>query len=280
MNHFEQQWTSKDGLNLYSCGWLPDEAPKAVVCLVHGLGEHSGRYAHVAEYLNQAGYAVLSFDLRGHGQSGGKRGHAPSFEAFMQDIDLLMQEAQTRYPDLPCFIYGHSLGGILVLNYVLRRQPALAGVMATSSGLRTSLEEQKFKIGMSKVLGALAPGMSMPTGLQAGDISRDPAVVQRYQNDPLVHGMATLGMANSLFGAIQWAFAHASEWKLPLLLMHGSEDKIAYLRGSQEFAELTGSYATLKVWEGLAHECHNEPEKEQVLAFMLGWLESRLVEQP
>jgi alpha-beta hydrolase superfamily lysophospholipase len=279
MNHFEQQWTSKDGLALYSCGWLPDQPPKAVVCLVHGLGEHSGRYAHVAEYLNQAGFAVLSFDLRGHGRSGGKRGHTPSFEAFMQDIDLLMQEAQTRYPDLPRFLYGHSLGGILVLNYGLRRQPALAGVVATSSGLRTSLETQKAKIAMSKFLGALTPGMSIPTGLDAGAISRDPDVVRIYRSDPLVHGMGTVGMAKSLFDAIQWAFAHGREWKLPLLLMHGSADQIAYLRGSQEFAELAGHHATLKVWEGLAHECHNEPEKEQVLAFLLGWLEARLVEQ-
>jgi alpha-beta hydrolase superfamily lysophospholipase len=260
-------------LNLYAQAWSP-ESPQGVVCLVHGLGEHSGRYAHVADRLNTAGYAVLASDLRGHGKSAGQRGHAPSMEAFMKDIDLLLEEAKRRYPHQPRFLYGHSLGGILVLNYTLRRRPELAGVVATSSGLRTALELQKGKIALVKLLGSVMQKQTIASGLDAATISRDPEVVKKYLSDPLVHDKITFGMAKALSEAIPWVFAHASEFKVPLLLMHGTADQLAFPAGSKEFASLVHGDCTLKLWEGLYHETHNEPEKDEVLAYMVGWLES------
>ena len=124
MQHIEFTQQAPDGVQFYFQGWQPETPPKAVVCLVHGLGEHSGRYAHVAAALNDAGYALLGFDLRGHGKSGGPRGHTPSYETLMDDIGRLLAEAAQRYPGQPQFLYGHSLGGNLVLNYALRRKPA------------------------------------------------------------------------------------------------------------------------------------------------------------
>jgi acylglycerol lipase len=275
MKHFETSWQTIDGLLLYAQGWEPETEPVAVVCLVHGLGEHSGRYAHLAAFLNQSGYSVMSFDLRGHGKSGGARGHSPSFEYFMNDIDLLMQAALSQYPGKTRFLYGHSLGGILVLNYALRRKPQVAGVIATGAGLRTVLEEQTAKVAFAKSVGAVLPRLSLPSGLDATMISHDPEVVRVYQSDPLVHDRATLGMAKNTFQAISWAFDHCSEFDIPLLLMHGTDDQIAYARGSQEFAGLVGCDCTLKLWDGLYHEIHNEPEKDQVFAFMLKWMEER-----
>ena len=117
-------------MDLYARGWAPKDKPKAVVALIHGLGEHTGRYAHVGAALTEKGYALLGFDLRGHGKSGGPRGHLPSSEAFMTDIDRFLEETAERYPGLPQFLYGHSLGGLLVLNYALRRKPRLAGVIS------------------------------------------------------------------------------------------------------------------------------------------------------
>ena len=125
MERHEWPFTARDGIPLWGSVWRPPEA-RAAISLVHGIGEHSGRYAHVAKALNEAGYALVSFDLRGHGHSGGLRGHAAEYEAFMADIDLLLQETGRRFPGLPRFLYGHSMGD-LVLNYCLRRQPALAG---------------------------------------------------------------------------------------------------------------------------------------------------------
>jgi len=276
MKHTELGWKALDGLNIFAQTWEPDSPPKAVICLVHGLGEHSGRYAHVAETLNRGGYAVIASDLRGHGKTEGKRGHSPSFNAFMDDVAILMGEYAQRYAGLPCFLWGHSLGGVLVANYVLRRKPKLTGVVITSPGLKTSISDQKMKIQFAKIAGMFIPEMSMPTGLDAKLISRDPAVVERYVNDPLVHGTATLAMAKYTIEAIPWAYAHASEWDLPVLIMHGDADAIAYVSGSEEFASKIAQDCTLKIWPGLWHETHNEPEKEQVLAYALGWLDGQL----
>jgi len=276
MKHFEFSWIAKDGLSTYAQGWEPEIAPKAIVCLVHGLGEHSGRYSHVAEHLAGAGFVLLTFDLRGHGKSDGARGHIPSSEVILDQVDHLLTEARRRYPDLPRFLYGHSLGGIIVLFYTLKRQPDLAGVIATSSGLRTSLEAQTLKVGAAKVLAGILPAFCLPTGLKAEDLSHDPQVVKNYLNDPLVHGQASFALAKTTFSAIQWTFENANEFKPPLLLMHGSEDQIAFARGSEEFANLVNCDCTLKIWNGLYHETHNEPEKEQVLDYLTSWLMSKL----
>lgn len=277
MEHFEFHWKSEDGLQLYGQGWQSCGAPKAVVSLVHGLGEHSGRYAHVAETFNQAGYAVLTFDLRGHGKSEGPRGHTPSFEAFMCDIDHLLAEAAQRFPERPRFLYGHSLGGILVLNYALRRKPDLAGVIATSSGLHTALETQKAKVTLARLVGPVLPTVSLASGLDASAISRDPAVVQAYVQDPLVHDRTSFGMASSLLGAIHYALEHAPEFPLPLLLVHGTADRVAFPSSSTEFAAAFQGDCTLKLWDGLYHETHNEPEKQEVLRYTIEWMERHLI---
>lgn len=276
MENFKSYWKSTDDLALFNQIWEPRDDVRASVCLVHGLGEHSGRYAHVAEYFGKDNFASLAFDHRGHGKSEGLRGHAPSAEIFLDDIDLLLQEAKSRYQGKPCFLYGHSLGGILVLYYALKRRPDVHGVVATSPGLRTALEEQKLKIKFAEIMGRLLPTLSLPTGLDTKALSHNPQVVQDYQQDPLVHDRATLAFANKLLEAIEWIFEHASEFSLPLLLVHGSEDKIAYPRGSQEFASLVTGDCTLRLWKGLAHETHNEPQKEAVLDYTLNWMKSKI----
>ena len=131
MQTLEWNWKSSDGIEMYSRGWLPAGKPKAAIVLVHGHGEHVGRYEHVGAALTGGGYALLGFDLRGHGRSGGPRGHTPSYEAYMDDIAAFLAQAGERHPGLPRFLYGHSLGGNLVLNYVLRRRPDLTGVIVT-----------------------------------------------------------------------------------------------------------------------------------------------------
>lgn len=267
---------AKDELQLYAKCWAPDSEPKAVVCLIHGLGEHCGRYVHVAKALTEADYAVLAFDLRGHGKSGGKRGHAPSSEAFLEDIDCLFAQAEQRYPAKPRFLYGHSLGGLLVLFYTLRRKPQLEGVVSTSPGLHSPLIEQKSKVIFAKLMAAILPTMTLPTDLDANLISHDPQVILAYRNDPLVHGKASLAMASSTIKAIEWTREHAAEFPVPLLLIHGTADQITFPSGSQEFAAQASNKCTLRLYDGLYHETHNEPEKEQVLADIIRWLDGQL----
>lgn len=276
MKHFESSWIAEDGLETYFQGWEPEKPPQAVVCLVHGLGEHSGRYVHVADHLTADGFAVLTMDMRGHGKSAGVRGHINSIDNFLDDIDHLLREAENRYAGEQRFLYGHSLGGFLVLLYTLKRQPVLAGVVSSSPGLRSPLEKQTLKLTISRSLARLLPNLVIPSGLNAADISRDPEVVRVYLNDPLVHDRASLAFVKALFDAIPWTFQYAPEFKPALLLFHGTRDNITLPTGSQEFANLVPGDCTLKLWEGLYHETHNEPEKEQVLAFLIDWLKSKL----
>jgi len=280
MKHYEMTWKAHDNLDIFAQAWEPVTAqPKAVACLVHGLGEHTSRYAHVAEAFGRQGIVLFGADLRGHGRSGGARGHISSIDDFMKDIDVSLVQARQRYPDLPIILYGHSLGGIQVLYYGLTRIPDIKGVIATSSGLHTALEKQHLKIMMAKVLGALMPNTPIASGLDSASISRDEKVVQAYNNDPLVHDKITLGFGRIMTGITGWVLAHAGEFSLPLLLLHGNADVLAFPSSSTEVAAALKEKCTLVLWDDAYHELHNEPEKEEVFKTMTQWMNARLGDQ-
>lgn len=276
MKTFETEWTDGQGLKFYAKGWEPDGKPKAAVAFIHGLGEHLGRYEHVGAAFAAAGYALMGVDLRGHGRSGGPRGHAPSADSVLQDIDLLLQHVRERYAGLPVFLYGHSLGAIQVLYYGLRRKPDLAGVIASAPALHTALEHQPVKLMMARLLGGLAPEITVPSGLDTTALSHDPQVERVYLADPLVHGKMTTGFGKVMLDVKDWTLEHASEFPLPLLLSHGAEDQIAFPSSSREFAAAAGPRATLLMWDGMYHETHNEPGKDEVFKAILQWMDARL----
>ncbi len=279
MKTYESNWEGKDGITFHVRGWEPDHKPKALIALLHGLGEHTARYEHVAKAMTESGCAFVGFDLRGHGKSGGARGHFPSLDAVMQDIRQFFRFLAERYPDVPHFLYGHSLGGLLALSYAIQSSEGLKGVMVTGAGLRSSLQEQKGKIALVKILGSLLPAVIIPSGLNPADLSRDPEVVQKYVNDPLVHDKASLGFGKAALNIIDLCFSRAREFPLPLLIMHGKADKLTYPSGSEDFARLAGEKnrdVTLKLWDGLYHEIHNEPEKDEVIGFMIEWLDNHV----
>ena len=277
MKHQELTWKTYDGLDIFVQYWEPTVLqPKAVVCLVHGLGEHSSRYAHVAEAFGREGFVLFTSDLRGHGRSGGARGHISSIEDFVMDIDELLEQAGARFADLPLFLYGHSLGGIQVLHYGLLRKPKVKGVIATGSGLHTALEKQAWKVAVAKVLGILMPSVSLASGLDPKSISRDEKVVQAYINDPLVHDKISLGFGKTILGVTHWTLKHAGDFPLPLLLMHGKKDVLAFPSSSIEFAAPLKENCTLLLWENAYHEIHNEPEQTEVFKTMTQWMNARL----
>lgn len=277
MKTFEWNWKSFDGLDMYSKGWAPEKEPKAVVCLIHGLGEHIGRYEHVGTVFTAAGYAMLGFDLRGHGKSGGQRGHAPSAGAFFTDIETFVREAGTRYPSTPRFLYGHSLGGLLTLSWAVTHKVEVQGLIVSSPGLRTAIHDQKAKLMLAKVLGSLAPTVTLASELETSALSRDPQVVKDYIHDPLVHNKITTGFGKAGLVITDLAFQNASRLAVPTLLAYCTDDKIAFPRGSEEFARLVPQgLITLKRYEGLYHEPHNEPEKAQVLNDYIQWLDTQV----
>jgi alpha-beta hydrolase superfamily lysophospholipase len=271
--HYEDRYTAADGLQIFAQGWRPAGQPRGLVCLVHGLGEHSGRYAHVAEHLCAGGYILAAADLRGHGRSAGPRGHAPTFDLVMDDIGLLLAEAARRFPGLPVVLYGQSLGGNLVLNYALLRKPDLAGVIATSPALRPAFEPPAWKLALGRGVCNFVPGLAMSNELELEAISRDAEVVSRYRADPLTHDRVSARLGIDIIETGEWALAHAAEFPLPLLLMHGDADRITSAGATRQFAAEAGPACTLKIWEGCYHEVHNDPGHEAFLAYLTAWLD-------
>ena len=276
MKHFESSWQDKQGLNIFVQGWEPERKPRAVVALVHGHGEHSGRYAHVGEAFTQAGYVLVGYDLRGHGKSGGPRGHTPSYDALMDDIADFLAWIEQRYPGLPRFLYGHSMGGNQVLNFCLRRKPELAGVIATGARLKLAFDPPALQITLGKVMNRIAPGFTQKSTLDTAALSRDPKVVDAYIHDPLVHSKISARLFVSIYESGLWALDHAGEFSLPLLMMHGSDDRIISFETDAEFAKRAGRVATWRPWQGFYHEIHNEPEKAEVIKTMIEWLDAQL----
>lgn len=279
MKTFESKWEGNDGITFFMQGWEPDTNPKALIALVHGLGEHTGRYAHVGKVMTDAGYALIGFDLRGHGKSGGARGHSSSLNVYMQDIRQFFDRMSQRYPEIPHFLYGHSLGGLLSLSYAIQYSANLKGVMVTGAALRSPLQEQRVKIVAAKLLGTFLPAITIQSGLDPTTISRDQKVVDAYVSDKLVHYSTSLGFGKAALSAIDLCFARARELTIPLLMMHGTGDRLTYPSGSKDFARLVGEAGndvTLKLWDGLYHELHNEPEKAEVFTSMTEWLDKHL----
>jgi alpha-beta hydrolase superfamily lysophospholipase len=273
---FEAEWTDAQGLKFYSKAWEPDRKPRAAVAFLHGLGEHLGRYEHVGAAFAGAGYAMMGFDLRGHGRSGGQRGHTPSAEEYLKDIDLLLQHVRERYGALPLFLYGHSLGAIQALYYTLRRKPDLVGVIASAPALHSELENQPLKVTMARLLGGLASTASIPSGLDVTKLSHDPEIEKVYLSDPLVHHLVSLGFGKTMLDVNRWILQHAAEFPVPLLLSHGAQDAVAFPSSSREVAAAAGDKATLLIWEGMYHETHNEVGKADVLKALIQWMDARL----
>lgn len=264
---------AKDGLELFVRSWTPPQY-KAVIALVHGFGEHAGRYQHVADFLNANGFAVIAVDLRGHGKSGGKRGHSPSFEMTLNDVESFIDYAKkTLGNTLPFFLYGHSMGGNIVLNSLLRRNSkGITGAVVTGPLVSLAFKPNAFILFLGKLLRSIAPTFSQPGGVNTDHLSRDKSVVTAYINDPLVHGKISSAAGMDLLEASEFLNTYTGTMPVPTLMMHGSEDSITAQPASEAFAKRVSGDVTYRKWQGLYHEIHNEPEKELVFAELLTWL--------
>ena len=266
---------SVNGEQLWGKLWGDPNEAKAIVVLVHGIGEHIQRYEHVVKAFGSRNLAVLGFDQQGHGKSGGKRGVIAGNDSLLRDLEGAIQLAKHLAPDKPVFLYGHSMGALEVLYYGLKSQESVRGIMATSPALDPGTMSKAQKT-LVKVLKPILPNLAVDNGLEVEALSRDVNVVQRYRTDPLVHPKASVALAAFMQEGAKYVMSHADEWDLPLYLGHGSADRICPPDGSRQFASKLGEKVTFREWEGLYHETHNEPEQEQVLATMLDWLESRI----
>jgi acylglycerol lipase len=277
MQHTEYTWKAKDGLNIYGQEWKPDGPIKGCLALVHGLGEHSGRYAYVAEALTAQGYSLTAFDLRGHGKSEGILGHSPSYDALMGDITQNLDQVKSHFPNQPVFLYGHSLGGNLVLFYCLTQKPAINGAIVSCPGLGTAAPVPPLKLALGRLMYKIFPAMLMDNGLDRSGLSRDPEVEKKYSADPLVHAKISARMGLDMLDNGRYIIEHASEFPIPLLLMQGTADRLVSPTLTKKFALAAPlSKLTFEEWEDCYHELHNEPQKDKVLKYMINWLDQEL----
>jgi lysophospholipase len=275
MRHSEGTFSASDGLTIFHQAWLPDGDPKAVILLFHGLAEHSGRYAHVAATFVDAGYGVHAPDHRGHGRSDGKRAYVTSYDEFQRDLAQFREIVEAQHPGLPLIVLGHSMGGNLAMGHVLDHQPGVRGMALSAPALKIGDSLSPVKIRLVKVVGKVAPGLR-PEALSADAISRDPAVVAAYRNDPLVFtGKMSAGLGAALVESIQRFPARYPELRLPILLQHGTADQLTDVAGTRSLeAGAVNAQVTAAYYEGLYHEIFNEPEQDAVLADTVAWLDS------
>ncbi|MEZ5142948.1 MAG: alpha/beta hydrolase [Acidimicrobiales bacterium] len=253
--------------------WRADPC-RAALLLVHGMAEHSGRYEHVGRSLSDRGVDVLSFDLRGHGRSGGRRGHVEDFDHFLDDVQDLL--AERRGLGVPVVLMGHSMGGLISAAYAVSDRPQPDLLVLSAPALAADIPA--WQRVAATALSRLVPTLSLPNDFDGELLTRDPEVGAAYRDDPLRVRKATTRLGNEIFKAMEaTASAAPSSLSVPTYVLHGAADQLVPPQASEPLA--THPQVTRKVYDALRHECLNEPERDEVLVDLHDWLDARLDER-
>jgi len=265
-----------DGVRLFTRFWFPERPARGVVVLIHGYAEHSGRYEHVAQTLTRQNLQVCALDLRGHGQSEGPRAYVDDFDRYLDDLDLFLNWTSTP-SDIPLFLFGHSMGGLIALKYTLDRTPSLRGLVLSAPAIEVNPNLAPLLRHVARLLGRVVP--TLPTVRSPpGAISRDPDVVDNAKHDPLnYHGRVKARMGAELLRAGAEVRTRLDTLTVPFLVIHGTGDILARPKWSQRlYNQATSDDKTIQLYEGLYHETFNEPERDTVLRDLQEWIVSRL----
>ena len=254
----------------------PGEDPAGVIVFIHGLGEHIARYNQWADLFRKEKFAFTGLDLPGHGKSEGKRGKIKSYSMLHEMTGILLKTVSRTFPGVPVFLYGHSLGGGIVLDYIIRFNPVIRGAIISSPWIRLAFEPSKMKIILATMVQIILPGFVQPSGLDTIQLSHDKSVIEAYNHDPLIHDKISVGLFIGAMRSAKYCLQHASDLKIPSLFIHGSDDMICSPDGSREFAGMT-PLAELRIFDGGFHELHNEPFKLEVFSHIINWLKIRSV---
>jgi len=277
MSYEVQTVTGVDGDDIFRCRWLPEGQVRGSLTLVHGYGEHCGRYEAFVDEMLSLGIAVYAYDQRGHGRSGGKMGYISSFRGLLPELIRVLRWAAEEQPNRPRILFGHSMGGALAALAAAEAPERVDLCIITGPPLKLSEDLSPLLQKIAGVLGTIAPRLPA-SKLDPDRVSRDPEVVRAYERDPLVyHGMVPARSGHQLLGIGEEVLSQAGGIECPLLVLHGSEDVIAVPAGSEELvAKASSKDKTLKFYAGLFHEILNEPEQSVVRADIRDWLEQRL----
>lgn len=271
--------TGVGGTRLRALSWTP-RTPRGRVLVVHGLGEHAGRYDLLAEALGRRGYALLAYDLRGHGESEGRQGHVDAFDLFVEDLAAVHRAVPDLIagPGLP-FLYGHSMGGLVLLRYLQTRRPAAPGVVLSAPWMATAAAIPRWKELLAMVLRRVAPSFPVPTDLTPEDLTRDGERQRRYLEDPLVGHRISVALYDGVLEAQRLAL-DAGLPDYPTLLLLPGDDRVADGRTVKRWVEAAGEGVRTVALPGFRHEPHNDVGREDVFALMADWLDDRAGEAP
>ena len=277
MKHEESKFTGYGDLQLYYQTWRPDDAPKATLIVVHGLGEHSGRYMNLVNAIVPDGVTVYAFDHRGHGRSAEKMvAHVKNWDEYRGDVAAFVQMVAAAEPNVPLFLMGHSMGGLIVTNYVLHHPDGLRGVIISAPPLG-EVDVSPILRGVGKLMSVLKPDFAIDNGLDVNGLSRETAVVTAYQNDPLVHGKVSARWSTEFFKTIDWTRDHAADFNLPVLMIHGEADALVPIAGSRAFFEqIQQADKTYIAYEGGYHESLNDLHHDQAASDIGQWIQDRV----
>ena len=277
LHHHTNKFTNQRGLTLFEQWWRPAQEAKAQLVIIHGYAEHSSRYQHVGEFFARHGYAVGTFDLSGHGLSQGKTAYIDAFETYMQDVKDFLRQTSQALPDCPLFLLGHSMGGAIATLYTITRQPQINGLILSAAALKINEDTSPLLQKVAGFLGKVLP--TLPTiKLDSSLISRDPAVVERYDNDPQIYRGGVISRTGAeILAATRHIQEKMEAINVPVLIMHGTADQITDPVGSEQLHQrATSADKTLKLYNGFYHEILNEPEKEAVMQDILEWMDARI----
>lgn len=278
MSHLETEYTTHDGIKLFLQAWMPERAVASIL-IVHGLGEHSSRYAHLADALVKKNVAVFTFDGRGHGKSSLPKPTAyfSDYKDYLQDIDSLFEKVNNYFPSVPAFIFGHSMGGGLVAAYMLAYQSKAAGVILSAPAMKPDDNVSPLLLKLSALISAVFPRLKV-LKLDATKISHDTVEVEKYKSDPLVYSQAIPARtAYQILRVIKYIESNSKEFHLPVLLLHGTGDELTNPKGTEKFFRaISSENKTFHRYPDLYHELINEPEKDSIIADILEWVEERI----
>ena len=276
MKHQTDSFITNDGLEIFCQSWTP-ETPAAIVVLSHGYAEHSGRYQHVVDALLQQNYAVYALDHRNHGRSDGEKGYVADFAKLVSDLNQYVGQVNAAHPDAKMILLAHSMGALIGTHYAIEHPADFELLIFSAPYLIDGGGAPRWLVKVSNLLSTMVPRLPIKP-IDSSTVSRDPAVVQAYDKDPLNSRSPIRARTGSeLISAGPKAFARAAEINRPILIMHGDADALASVEGSRQLNDLVSSDdKSLRIYNGLYHEIFNEPEKEQVIADMIEWIAARV----
>lgn len=272
-------FVASDGVELHGRAWMPDQEARAVLLIVHGVGEHSGCYDAFATRLAAAGIECHAFDHRGHGESSGPRVHVDAWKRYEMDVVEYARDVIPVRPELPFYVFGHSMGSLIALTLAIsgagRRLEGFDGWVISGVGIRPTGIAKPWLVAIARVLSRIAPRVALDLGIPGAALSHDPDVVKAYDEDPLIERKATVRWGTETLDAIDHIKAHAREITDPVLIVHGGADPLSEPSGSEWLAGQVQGAVELNVYEAALHEAHNDPDYADVVQDLVGWFERR-----